>query len=45
MANFLGHLNNFITLSLSLSLSGTLTASPPILIIHAPVRENVQLFL
>lgn len=43
MANFLGHFNNFITLSLPLS--GTLTASPPILIIHAPMRENVQLFL
>ena len=42
---FLGHSNNFATLSLSLSLSLSyaLTASPPHLIIYAPVRVNIRL--
>lgn len=49
MTDFLGHSNNFATLSLSLSLSPSLsliyalTASPPHLIIYAPVRVNIRL--
>ena len=42
MADILGHFNNFITLSLSLSLR-YLTASPPHLITYAPVRVNIRL--
>ena len=41
MTDFLGHSNNFATLSLSLS--QVLTASPPHLIIYAPVRVNIRL--
>lgn len=40
MTDFLGHSNNFATLSLSLRY---LTASPPHLIIYAPVRVNIRL--
>ena len=41
MTEFLGHSNNFATLSLSLSLR-YLTASPPLLK-FAPVRVNIRL--
>ena len=45
MTDFLGHSNNFATLSLSLSLSlsQVLTASPPHFITYAPVRVNIRL--
>ena len=42
MADFLGHSNDLITLSLSLSLRN-LTASPPHLITYAPARVNIRL--
>ena len=41
MADFLGHSNNFATLSLSLS--HALTASPPHLITYASARVNIRL--
>ena len=46
MADFLGHYNNFVTLSLSLSLSQVLTySSSHIIKIRGHPRVNIRFFL